>query len=311
MPTGPVLELKHLQMIQAIAKHGRVTDAASALGLTPSALSHRIREAERRLDVALFTRLHKRLRMTPAGELLADVADRMIGDLERAEADVRRMNAGVAHVVRIAVETYSAYHWLPSFLEVLQTHHPGIELQVMAAAGQAPIQALLERNVDLIIASEVPDRVGLKSEHLFEDELRFIMPPNHPLAGRPYVSGPDVVGENFITTTKTPAPDREFARLFRPQESYPRWTAAVELPEAIVELVAAGQGTSVLAGWAIRPAIASGRMAAARVGEAGILISWQAVMRAEDADQGPIAEVARLLLDWSDNGTAFGQETEQ
>ncbi len=293
-------------MIHAIAAHGRVSDAAEALGLTPSALSHRIREAERRLDVALFTRLHKRLRMTPAGELLAEVADRTLGDLERAEADVRRMNAGVAHVVRIAVETYSAYHWLPAFLETLQERHPGIDLQVMAAAGRAPVQALLGRHVDLIVASEVPDRVGLHAMPLFRDELLFIMPPSHRHVGRSFVTGADVVGENFITTTKTPAPDREFARLFRPEESYPRWTATVELPEAIVELVAAGQGTSVLAGWAIRPAIETGRIVGTRVGEAGILISWQAVLRSEDAETGPIADVARLLVDWSSTAEAFG-----
>jgi LysR family transcriptional regulator for metE and metH len=43
---APRLEVRHLQMIQAIAETGRVTEAAEMLGLTPSALSHRIREAE-------------------------------------------------------------------------------------------------------------------------------------------------------------------------------------------------------------------------------------------------------------------------
>ena len=62
----PLLDLRHLQMIWVLAGTPRVTDAAEQLGITPSALSHRIREAERRLDVQLFTRVRKRLRMTPA-----------------------------------------------------------------------------------------------------------------------------------------------------------------------------------------------------------------------------------------------------
>ncbi|MEZ5845099.1 MAG: LysR family transcriptional regulator, partial [Hyphomicrobiaceae bacterium] len=73
-------------MIRAIGRRGRLTDAAEELGLTPSALSHRIREAERRLSAVLFTRHHKRLRMTPAAEYLADTAERMLTDLVRVEA---------------------------------------------------------------------------------------------------------------------------------------------------------------------------------------------------------------------------------
>ncbi|MDJ0686792.1 MAG: LysR family transcriptional regulator [Alphaproteobacteria bacterium] len=299
MPTGPILELRHLQMIRAIAQHGRVTDAAEALGLTPSALSHRIREAERRLDIVLFSRLHKRLRMTPAAEYLADVAARVLTDIERAEADVRRMNRGVDHVVRIAVEAYSAYYWLPAFLTFLRDRAPGIDLQVMAAAGREPLQALTNRRVDLVIVSGDQQRIGVHSRFLFDDELLFIMPPSHRHADKPFITGLDIVGEDFITYTKVPEPDREFARLFRPAESYPRWTATVELPEAIVELVAAGQGTSVLAGWAVRPAIEAGRIAATRVGPDGLSVPWCAVLRGEDSQGGPILEIAEAMADWS------------
>ncbi|GAB5471106.1 MAG: transcriptional regulator MetR [Rhodospirillales bacterium] len=306
MPSGPLLELRHLQMIRALAAHGRVTDAADALGLTPSALSHRIREAERRLGVALFTRMHKRLRMTPAAEYLAETAERVLAEIDRAEADVRRMNRGVEHVVRIAVEAYSSYHWLPGFVTFLRDRCPGVDLQVMAAAGREPMQALANRHVDLVVASGDGTRIGMRQLPLFEDELLFIMPPGHRHAEKAFIRGPDIVGESFITYTKTPEPDREFAQLFRPAESYPRWTATVELPEAIVELVAAGQGTSVLAGWAVRPAIQSGRILSARVGPEGLRVPWQVVLRAEDASDGAIANVAEALQVWSQANQGFG-----
>lgn len=305
MPTGPLLDLRHLQVICAIAEHGRITDAAEALGVTPSALSHRIKEAERRLDVVLFVRLHKRLRMTPAAEHLAEAASRILTDLDRVESDVRRMNRGVEHVVRIAVEAYNAYHWLPGFATHLRAAHPGVELQVMAAAGREPLAALTHRHVDLIVMSGAASDPGVRAFPLFSDELLFIMPPGHRHAGKDFIGGPDIVGEDFITYTKTPAPDREFARLFRPAESYPRWTATVELPEAIVELVAAGQGTSVLSGWAVRPAIDAGRIKAARVGSDGISVPWQAVIRRDEATKGPVAHVAAALAVWAEANGGF------
>jgi LysR family transcriptional regulator for metE and metH len=293
-------------MIRAIAEHGRVTEAAEALGVTPSALSHRIKEAERRLDAVLFTRLHKRLRMTPAAEYLAETAERILSEMNRVEQDVRRMDRGAEHVVRIAVEAYSSYHWLPGFTSYLRSHLPGVDLQVMASAGREPIQALTNRHVDLIVVSGQAVPIGTHQIALFRDELVFIMPTTHRHAQKTYIEGEDIEGEDFITYTKTPEPDREFARLFRPSDSYPRWTATVELPEAIVELVAAGQGTSVLAGWAVRPAIKAGRIVGARVGCEGIEIPWQVLMRSEDGDHGPILVVGQALSAWSARNGGFG-----
>ncbi|MCG7522660.1 LysR family transcriptional regulator [Ruegeria sp. Ofav3-42] len=306
MAEGPFLDLRHLKMIRAIARHGRVTDAAEALGITSSALSHRIREAERRLDLVLFTRMHKRLRMTPAAEYLAEMADRVLGEMERAELDVRRMDRGIAHVVRICVETYSSYHWLPGFNTYLRDHLPDTELQVTANVGRDPVHALMNRDVDLVIASGDTQPIGTCNLPLFSDELLFVVAPEHRLAGKPFVDGVDIEGEEFITYALTPEPDREFARLFRPSGRYPRWTTMVELPEAIVELVAAGQGSSVLAGWAVRPAIKTGRLVGARVGKSGIDVPWQALIRLDDQQVGPILEVAKALADWCAENGGFG-----
>ena len=189
MSEGPLLDLRHLKMIRAIAQYGRVSDAAEALGVTSSALSHRIKEAERRLDLVLFTRVHKRLRMTPAAEYLAQTADRVLSEMDRAEHDVRRMDRGVEHVVRIAVEAYSSYHWLPGFARFAQKHLPGVELQVMASVTQEPVRALTNRHADIVITSGETPPNGTHRIALFDDELLFIFAPDHPLAGKDFVEG--------------------------------------------------------------------------------------------------------------------------
>ena len=295
----PLLDLRHLQLIQAIIETGRITDAAKVLGVTPSALSHRLREAERRLDVPLFTRMHKKLRKTPAADYLAVVSERILSDLSRAEEDVRRMNAGIQHVVRLSVEAYSNYRWLPSFIKFLKSRSEGIDLQIMAGARSDPLMGVLNRHIDIAVVSGNIAQAGLGSLPLFEDPLLYIMAPNHRLAERDFVEGTDIVGEPFITYTKVPEPDREFARLFRPTDSYPQWAATVELPEAIVELVASDLGTSVLSNWALQAALKEGRIVGSRVTEEGITVPWCAVMRSEDmVEDDPILLVAELLAEW-------------
>lgn len=295
----PRLDIRHLELIQAIVETGRITDAAEKLSVTPSALSHRLQEAERRLDVPLFTRMHKRLRVTPAAEHMAIVAERVLADLANAEEDVRRMNAGIQNVVRLAVEAYSNYRWLPAFIKHLKANTHGIDIQIMSGARTEPVNSLMKRHIDIAIMSGNYSRAGLSNIPLFEDPLLFITAPSHRLAGRDHVEGSDIVGEPFITYTKILEPDREFARLFRPTGTYPQWAPTVELPEAIVELVAADLGTSVLSSWAIQAPMQEGRLAAARVTAEGITVPWCAVIRSEDMDvEDPIRQVADLLAQW-------------
>ncbi|MEO0783753.1 MAG: LysR substrate-binding domain-containing protein, partial [Pseudomonadota bacterium] len=98
-------------------------------------------------------------------------------------------------------------------------------------------------------------------------------------------------------------PDQEFANLFRPERRYPKWTAAVELPEAIVELVAANQGTSVLAQWAVAPHVQSGRIMAIPLGPSPVQIQWRCELRKDEPQNGPVQNVAEALAVWfSDHG---------
>jgi len=295
----PALDIRHLEMIAELAETPRVTEVAEKLRITPSALSHRIREVERRLEVPLFLRVNKRLRPTPAADYLAQVARRLLLDLSRAEDDVRKMGSGLRHVVRIAVESYSAYHWLPDFVRHLRETEADIGIEVVATASKNSLASLHERVVDLIIVSGDISSAGIELAHLFDDQLLFIMPPDHRLVGRKFIDGSDIAGEDFITYTRVPEPDREYARLFRPTNSYPNWTETVEVPEAIVEMVAAGLGTSVLAGWAIETAILTGRVIAAEVGEQGIRLPWSVAIRnGRKQDDDYNRRVAQSLRNW-------------
>ena len=111
--------MRHLRMLQAMARTGSVTRAAAMLGLTQSALSHQIREAERRLGLDLFVQRDKRMQMTPVAQTLSEEAGRILAQLERLEQHIAREGGVMRHIVRIGCGAYSGYHWLPRFLQRL------------------------------------------------------------------------------------------------------------------------------------------------------------------------------------------------
>ncbi len=294
----PRLDLRHLRMIVAIAETGGVGQAVKLLGVTPSALTHRIREAERRLGLALYARVKGRLRPTPAGEVLRNAAERLLTDLDRAETDAYALAGGVEHVVRLGIGFYTAYHWLPGFLGRLATTAPEIEIEVVAGAARQPFDMLRDGGIDLAIVAGDPAGPGLAAFRLFDDELVAIMAPGHPLAARPHIVADDFTEEVYLTYSYSTIPGHEHDRLFHPAGVHPRRYVNVELPEAIVELVAAGFGVSILARWAVAPHIRWGSIAHARVTEGGLDIVWFAAVRESDGADSPSHRLARALAAW-------------
>ena len=292
-------------MLVAIAREGNVTRAADGIGLTQSALTHRIREAERRLGSALYTRVGKRLRATPVGEMLTAVAERVLGDLERAEHAAGEMSIGVEHVVRIGIGTYTRYHWLPPFLETLRESAPGLQVEVFADAMQRPLEMLLDGTIDVAIVATGARPPGVAWIPLFTDELVAITPVSHRFAQRAYIEAEALRDEVWISYGTKTEPGFESERFMRPAKAWPRRFLRVELPEAIVELVRAGMGVSILSRWAVEPYLRAGTLACTRLGEHGLDLDWFAAVREADAEGSPAHRLATSLAAWcetSDGG---------
>src|SRR6266850_616088 len=78
-----MLSMEELALLEAIRETGSLSRAAARLGKAPSTLSHAARQLEARFDALLFDRRRYRLQLTPAGQVLADEAARLMLDMSR------------------------------------------------------------------------------------------------------------------------------------------------------------------------------------------------------------------------------------
>jgi LysR family transcriptional regulator for metE and metH len=294
----PRLEMRHLRMLQAMARTGSVTRAAAMLGLTQSALSHQIREAERRLGLDLFVQRDKRMQMTPIAVSLSEEAGRILTQLERLEQQIARDRGVMRHIVRIGCGAYSGYRWLPRFLKVFQQHAPDIDIEVVADATQRPLQALQDRDIDVAVTSGTPDKSTTRSLQLFRDELVLIMAPHHPLAGKEVIVAQDLSDQVYISYSAVAEKGHEYERFIKPAQVSYRSMLRVELTEAIVELVIGGFGISILSRWAVNHYLQSGALASARVTRKGLHVDWYAATRKSEPDDGGAWRMATALKSW-------------
>lgn len=288
------LDLRHYETIVAIVELGTMTAAARELHTTQSALSHRLADAERRLDRKLFDRgPRRRLTPTRAGLVIHQSAQRALTDLERSEQILLADRQGVTSIVRIAVGSYDCYHWYPDFLTASTRRDPDVELDLVVG-GDSPGDALAAGTVDLVLAPGDPQG-SVQLTPMLTDELVLVVAPDHPLADRAHVVASDLVDQTYLTYNPSPTPGFEYDRFIRPSGDYPRVVRVVPQTSAIVELVAAGAGVSILSRWALSPFIESGRIAAVRCGPAGLPFAWSVVTRGSLSPDSPTRRVADHL----------------
>ncbi len=300
MPDLPRLDIRHHGLLLALDESGGLQAAADRLGITQSAASHRLREAERRLGLALVRRVGRRVQLTPAGERLLAAARLAVGELARAERElVERFGQG-RPLVRLGQAPYSRYHWLPAFLEFLGARHPTIELDLVARAATDPLGCLRDGTADVVMLygrqGQGGDLVWLR---LGGDPLVAVMAPGHRLAAKAEVTAADLAGERYITYSNRPEPGFEWESVLRPAGVAPQRVSVVGLPEAIIDLVRAGVGVSSLSRWAVSPELADGTLVARPLRRPGarapgLSLDWWVVYRQADAGR-PAEQVAQAL----------------
>jgi LysR family transcriptional regulator for metE and metH len=105
-----------------------------------------------------------------------------------------------------------------------------------------------------------------------------IMRPDHTLASRPFLKAQDFSDEHLIVYTMPREESIIFQKFLMPAGVTPRRVSQVQLTEAVIEMVKAGLGVSVMARWAVAPQIASGALQAVPLMSRGLHRQWSAAM---------------------------------
>ncbi len=302
------LEVRHLSAMVALADHATMAAAAEALGLTQSALSHRLSEAERRLGALLFRRERRSLALTPAGERLLLSARRFLGELARVESDVSQIAAsGVVAVARLGQSIYADVSWYPAFHGWARGRLRDLQIEVAADTAEHALDLLAEGSLDCALVAGERQRPGIALAKAFTDSLVAVAPPGHRWAGLTRVMPEDLLEETFLSWGFQVLPGFENERFMRPSGCYPRHVVKCGgRPEVVLELVAAGQGVSILSAWAVAGAIASGRIIARGLGPKALPLDWHVAIRADDLPDRPGPRLAGALREWCRVGTGLG-----
>jgi len=172
MQTARPLPLNAVRAFEAVARSGSIKLAAMVLGVTPSAVSHQIRQLEEAAGTRLFQRRNNGLDLTAKGRRLFESISPALATIARAGQDIRNDEP----LVVMVVSTSLALCWLIPRLQAFRLTHPRIRVSLETVR----LPAALAPGVDVAISYARRGAGVTNAVHLLADRGRPVASPLLP-----------------------------------------------------------------------------------------------------------------------------------
>ncbi|MBB5217125.1 LysR family transcriptional regulator [Parapusillimonas granuli] len=265
-----MLERIHLAVLREVSRQGTLTAAADVLCLTQSALSHTVKKLEDQMGTPIWIREGRKLRPTQAGAYLLGVAERVLPQLEHAEARIRQYAQGERGTLRIGMECHPCYQWLLKVVAPYLAKWPDVDVDVKQKFQFGGIGALFGYEIDLLVTPDPLYRKGLRYEPVFDYEQVLVVAGGHPLAGAGCVE-PEQLADQVLISYPV-AIDRLdiYAQFLMPAGVAPRRHKVIETTDIMLQMVESGRGVAALPRWLVEEYQGKMDLKAVRLGARGI-----------------------------------------
>jgi LysR family transcriptional regulator, low CO2-responsive transcriptional regulator len=271
------LDSDRLLAFVTVAHEQGFSKAAQVLGKTQSAVSQAVMALEAELGARLFVRDGRSTRLTDAGRVLLEHAERVLDDMARARERLSALGELRSGRLVIGATDTLACYVLPPVLRAFRDRHPGVELRLEHRPSPATAVEVAEWRVDVgIVALPLPagleargrpieGRVQIEELAPYEDVA--ICPPDHPLAKKRRVQAAELAREPLLLLDRTTG-TRAFLEGAWARDGL-RPTVQMEMTsvEVLKRLVELGFGVSIVPSVSVQREVEAGTLVAVKLVE--------------------------------------------
>ncbi|QDU30730.1 Hydrogen peroxide-inducible genes activator [Anatilimnocola aggregata] len=238
------MEITQLRYFLKLAERGNFTRAAEDLLITQPALSRSIAKLEAELGQPVFERHARTVELTDSGKLLLARAEQILTLVDDTVAEIT--DDGRTGRIRLGTIPTIAPYLLPPLLRGFATKCPQSNVIVYEEVTEKLLQRVLHGEIDLaILALPVPKQY-LHVETLFEEELRLVLPVDHPLSKKKQIVLDDLQPYSFVLLDETHCLSNDIVSFCRQRSLQPVSVERTSQLATVQELVSLGHGVSLV-----------------------------------------------------------------
>jgi len=290
------LQLLQVEGFLEVARKGSVSRAAESLFITQPTLTARLHGLERELDVKLFLRTPRGMRLTDAGRAWVPFAERAMRALVEGRDALEQVKAASAGHLTIGSALAVSTYILPDLLERFVASHPRVEVSVRTGHSENDVELVLRDEVQLGLGRAInhPD-LDLRPFH--REELVLVCAPDHPFARRKSVTLPEVTNEKLIMFDRTSSYYEITQSAFVSSGVRLRRFMEMDSIEAAKKMVERGLGVALLPKTSVAREVEAATMSRVRLRGAPHMYNHIAAFRRRDAGkpEGVVAAFMSLL----------------
>ncbi|MBX9123354.1 LysR family transcriptional regulator [Enterococcus sp. K18_3] len=284
------MNYKQCVIFREIAKTNNFTKAATNLFLTQSAVSHAIKDLEEEAGTQLFERLHRSVKLTPAGELLLREIQPIIEEFESVEA--RLPDLEKQPPLKIASCITYAQTELPQLLQRFSVNHPEAHFNVQVFPASESIARLETGEVDLAFIEGKVQQASFQAKKIADYRLCVVAAPDF---AEEQLSLPELLQRLLLLRERGSAVREAFESFvvlqgFKP---FPIWESVDS--QALVSAVKAGFGLSVLPYRLVKEEILLGKLTEVKITDWQLTNDITALVRKSRYQSRILAEFWKML----------------
>lgn len=175
------MELINLKTLKTVVDEGGIQAAATVLNTVQSNVTARIRRLEKELGTSLFFRSGRSLKLSPAGSLLLDYAEKLLRLEQQAIQAVHQLGGANGELRIGTMESFAAGR-LPGLLQALRGRHPNLQPKVSSETSGELIQAVLEHQLDCAFVGGPVDHPALQALPVVTEKLVLVSAKQNTVA---------------------------------------------------------------------------------------------------------------------------------
>lgn len=246
-----MIEIRHLKTLTALREHGSLVAAAGELCLTPSAVSHQLRELDQWFGVEVVNRRTRPISFSNVGLRLLKLADEVLPQVQITQSDITRIIHGQTGRITFSSECHSCFDWLMPLLNQYRIQYPDVDLDFASGFEENPHELLQNGEFDLLITADPIALKGVEYFPVFEYESRLVLSTTHPLVRAEHITVQELAEETLITYPVDKHRLDIMSKLFIPANIQPKNIRTTDLTQMLIQLVASGRGIAALPDWVV------------------------------------------------------------